>query len=141
MRIVGFDIPDEKRVEISLAYIYGVGKSNVLAILKKAGVEAGVRVKDLTSEQVKKIQVSLGELKIGGDLRAEVAANIKRYKLISSYRGLRHARNLPVRGQKTRTNARTKRGRRVTIGSIRKKVAARMGILDKEDSAKGKKKE
>lgn len=141
MRIAGFDIPEEKKVEVALTYIYGVGRSNVYEVLSKAGVKKGKRVKDLTQEDRKKIQTALNDLKIGGDLRAKVTADIKRYKLIGSYRGLRHSRGLPVRGQRTRTNARTKRGKRVTIGAIKKKVAARMGLLDKKDSEDKKKKE
>jgi len=129
MRIVGFDLPDNKKVEIAVTYIYGIGRANAVSLLKVAEVERGKRVKDLSKEEVGRIQNALGKFKIGGDLRAELIANIKRYKLISSYRGLRHAKNLPVRGQRTRTNARTKRGRKVTIGAIRKKVAERMGLI------------
>jgi len=139
MRIVGLDIPDEKKLNIALTSIYGVGRSNVYRILEKAGLDGEIRVKDLKQEQVRKIQTALAAFKIEGDLKAEVAANIKRYKIISSYRGLRHARGLPVRGQRTRTNARTKRGKRVTIGAIKKKAAARMGLLDKEEPEKTEK--
>lgn len=128
MRISGVNLPDEKRIDIALTYLYGVGRSNVSEILKKAGVEAERRTKTLTEEEQKKIQKIVEGIKIEGDLRAEIAANIKRLKEAGSYRGMRHSRSLPVRGQRTRSNARTKRGKRVTIGAIKKEVAAKMGI-------------
>ncbi|MBI2195681.1 MAG: 30S ribosomal protein S13 [Candidatus Levybacteria bacterium] len=128
MRFSGINIPDEKRVDISLAYLYGVGRSSAVGILKKADVDRAKRVKDLSEDEQKRIQKVLDERKIGGDLRAEILNNIRRLKEISSYRGTRHSKNLPVRGQRTRSNARTKRGKRVTIGAIKKEVAAKMGI-------------
>jgi small subunit ribosomal protein S13 len=128
MRIAGVNLPDEKRIDIALSYLYGVGRSNVIGILKKAGVDAARRTKTLTEEEQRKIQKILETLKIEGDLRAEISANIKRLKEIGAYRGTRHSRNLPARGQRTRSNARTKRGKRVTIGAIKKEVAAKMGI-------------
>ena len=128
MRISGINIPDEKRVDISLAYLYGVGRSNAIGILKKAEVDASKRVKDLSEDEQKRIQKVLDEHKIERDLRAEVSDNIKRLKEIGSYRGTRHSKNLPAHGQRTRSNARTKRGKRVTIGAIKKEVAAKMGI-------------
>lgn len=127
MRIVGTNIPDEKRVDISLTYIYGIGRSNVIDVLKKAKIEPERRVKDLTEEEVVRIQKVLEKIKTEGELKADLFENIKRLKEIGSYRGLRHARGLPGRGQRTRSNARTKRGKRVTIGAIRKEVAERMG--------------
>jgi len=129
MRIAGVNVPDEKKIDIALAYIYGVGRSNVLEILKKAGVEASKKTKTLSEEEQKKIQKVLENYKLEGDLRADISGNIKRLKEIGAYRGFRHTRNLPVRGQRTRSNARTKRGKRVTIGAIKKEVAAKMGIL------------
>jgi small subunit ribosomal protein S13 len=126
MRIVGVTIPDEKRVDIALSYIYGIGRKNAVAVLKKADVEAGKRAKTLTEDEVKRLTNVLETYKIEGDLKAEVAANIRRLRDIGSYRGLRHARGLPVRGQRTRSNARTKRGKRVTIGAIKKEVMAKM---------------
>lgn len=126
MRIAGVNIPDRKRIDIALTYIYGVGRSNVVEILKKTKVEAAKRVHTLTEDEQKKIQKALEEYKLEGDLRAEVAANIKRLKEIGVYRGIRHSRNLPVRGQRTRSNARTKRGKRVTIGAIKKELATKM---------------
>lgn len=129
MRIAGVNVPDEKRIDIALSYIYGVGRSNVLKILKKAGVETLKRTKTLSEEEQRKIQKVLENYKLEGDLRAEISSNIKRLKEIGAYKGFRHSRNLPVRGQRTRSNARTKRGKRVTIGAIKKEVAAKMGIL------------
>lgn len=132
MRVAGINVPDEKRVDIALTYIYGIGRNNVVGVLKKAGIEASKRVKLLSEEELKKIQKALENHKIEGDLRAEVTNNIKRLKEIGSYRGIRHSRNLPVRGQRTRSNARTKRGKRVTIGAIKKEVAQKMGFVAPE---------
>lgn len=140
MRISGVNIPDEKRIDIALTYLYGIGRSNVRDVLEKAKVAPAKRVKELLEEEQKRIQKVLEEYKIEGDLRAEVQGNIKRLKEIGSYRGARHARNLPVRGQRTRSNARTKRGKRVTIGAIKKEVAQRMGIITKETESTEKKK-
>lgn len=141
MRIAGVNIPDEKRVDVALTYLYGIGKSNVYEVLKKAQVDASKRVKTLSEDEQKRIQKILDEYKIEGDLRTEVLGNIKRLKEIGSYRGHRHSRNLPVRGQRTRSNARTKRGKRVTIGAIKKEAAAKMGLDVKEKATeeKGKK--
>ncbi len=126
MRISGVTIPDEKRVDISLTYLYGVGRSNVKGILEKAQVDATKRVKDLSEDEQKRILDVVSTIKLEGDLRAEIYANIKRLRDSGSYRGMRHARNLPARGQRTRSNARTKRGKRMTIGAIKKEVAAKM---------------
>lgn len=125
MRIVGVTIPDEKRIDISLTYIYGIGRGNVTVVLKKAGVDAARRTKDLTEEEQKRIHQAVETYKLEGDLRTEVQGNIRRLKEIGAYRGLRHTRNLPSRGQRTRSNARTKRGKRVTIGAIKKEIAAK----------------
>lgn len=138
MRIAGFTIPDEKRVDIALTYLYGVGRSNVYDVLKKANVNPAKRVKELLEEEQKRIQKVLEEYKIEGDLRVEVSNNIKRLKETGTYRGTRHAKNLPVRGQRTRSNARTKRGKRVTIGAIKKEVAVKMGIVVKEEEEEKK---
>ncbi|MCL4353200.1 30S ribosomal protein S13 [Patescibacteria group bacterium] len=132
MRIIGVNIPDEKRLDISLSYIYGIGRGNVAGVLEKAGVEGAKRVKNLSEEEQKRLQKALESYPLEGDLRVQVLSSIKRLKEIGSYRGMRHIRNLPVRGQRTRSNARTKRGKRVTIGAIKKEVAQKMGILDKE---------
>ena len=138
MRVVGVNIPEEKRVDIALTYIYGIGRSNVYRVLESAKIESSKRLKDLSEEELGRIQKALETYKIEGDLRAELASNIKRLKEIGTYRGGRHAKNLPVRGQRTRSNARTKRGKRVTIGAIKKEVAARMGLIVPE-AKKGKK--
>ena len=126
MRIAGVSIPDDKRIDIALSYIYGIGRSNAKPVLEKAQIDGAKRAKDLTEEEVKKLTQVLDKYKIEGDLRADIAANIRRLKETGSYRGTRHARNLPSRGQRTRSNARTKRGKRVTIGAIKKEVAAKM---------------
>ena len=135
MRIAGVNIPDEKRVDIALSYIYGIGRSNVIEVLEKAEVDATKRAHTLTEDEVKRITRVLDAYKIEGDLRADIAGNIRRLKEIGSYRGLRHTRGLPSRGQRTRSNARTKRGKRVTIGAIKKEVMAKMEAAQK---AKGK---
>ena len=109
-RIAGVDIPRNKRVEISLTYIFGIGKSTSNKILEKARVDKDTRVKDLTEEQVAQIRNFVEEYKVEGELRKEIRLNIKRLLDIKSYRGLRHRNGLPVRGQKTKTNARTRKG-------------------------------
>lgn len=131
MRVVGVNLPDGKRVDIALTYIYGVGRSNVVEVLKKAQIEPERRINTLSEEELARIQKVLETLKIEGDLRADIAANIKRFHEISSYKGVRHSRSLPVRGQRTRSNARTKRGKRVTIGAIKKEDAVKMGLVAK----------
>ena len=124
-RIAGIDIPKNKRVEIALAYVYGVGRPLALKILQEVGVELGLRVRDLTDVDVNKINNYISQnFKVEGDLRREIQQNIRRFIEISSYKGLRHRRNLPVRGQRTKTNARTRRGRRKTVGSARAEAPA-----------------
>lgn len=124
MRIAGVDIPNEKKIGISLSYIYGVGRNNAIVILKALNINADKRTKELSEDEADKIREYLDKnIKIEGDLRSEIAQNVKRLREIGAYRGIRHSRNLPVRGQRTRTNARTKRGRRVTVGSGRKAAA------------------
>jgi small subunit ribosomal protein S13 len=125
-RISGVNIPDEKRVEIGLTYIYGVGLTTSQKLLASTGVNPDTRVKDLTEAEVAKLREYIDKnLRVEGDLQREVATNIKRLKEINAYRGLRHKANLPVHGQRTKTNARTKRGRKVTMGSGRKKSASK----------------
>lgn len=120
-RIAGVDLPKEKRTEIALTYIYGVGKSTSQKILAQAGIDPNIRVKDLTEEDATRIRVIIDrDYRVEGDLRREVTQNIKRLQEIGSYRGLRHRRNLPVRGQRTRTNARSKRGARRTVPGRRR---------------------
>lgn len=126
-RISGVDLPDHKRIDIALTYLYGIGRSNVNVILKQSGISADKRVKTLTEEDIGKIQKSIEDnFKIEGDLRIEISENIKRLREIGSYRGIRHIKNLPVRGQRTRSNARTKRGKRKTVGALRKEIRAKL---------------
>ncbi len=116
-RIAGIDLPRDKRVEAALPYIYGIGLSSSQRILKKAGVDPGIRVKDLTEDHISRIRTIIEqEFKVEGALRTEINMNIKRLIDIGSYRGLRHRRGLPVRGQLTKTNSRTRKGPRKTIG-------------------------
>jgi small subunit ribosomal protein S13 len=129
MRIAGMNLPDEKRVDISLTYLYGVGRKNAIDILKKSKIDPAKRLKTLSEEEQKRLQDVLDTYKIEGDLRVEIQGNIKRLKEIGAYRGIRHGKNLPVRGQRTKSNARTKRGKRVTIGAIKKEMAVKMGIV------------
>lgn len=126
-RIAGVDLPEQKRVDIGLTYIFGIGRSNVGKIMKDTGIPAEKRIKDLTEEEVNKLQKSVEQFKIEGDLRQEIEQNIKRMEEIGSYKGLRHRRGLPARGQRTRSNARTKRGKRKTVGTVRKEVTAKTG--------------
>lgn len=120
-RIAGVDIPREKRVEVSLTYIYGVGRSTANRILKQAEINPDTRVKDLTEQEISRIREVLeGNYVVEGDLRRELSMNIKRLMDIGTYRGLRHRRGLPVRGQRTRTNSRTRKGPRRTVGSRKK---------------------
>ena len=121
-RIAGVDLPREKRVEIGLTYIYGIGRPTSLAILEKAGINPDTRVKDLTEDEAGKIRKIIDEeCLVDGDLRREVSLNIKRLMEIGSYRGIRHRRGLPVRGQNTKTNARTRKGPKKTVGRKKKK--------------------
>ncbi|MCR5629403.1 30S ribosomal protein S13 [Eubacterium sp.] len=120
-RISGVDLPREKRVEIGLTYIYGIGVASSKSILDKAGVNPDTRCKDLTDEEVKKIsEVIDAEHIVEGDLRRETAMNIKRLQEIGCYRGIRHRKGLPVRGQKTKTNARTRKGPKRTVANKKK---------------------
>lgn len=114
-RIAGIDLPREKRVEIGLTYIYGIGLASSQKILAKAEVNPDIRVKDLTDDQVQAIRKAMEGYKVEGDLRREVALNIKRLTEIGCYRGLRHRKGLPVRGQRTKTNARTRKGPRKLV--------------------------
>ena len=121
-RIAGVDLPREKRVEIGLTYIYGIGLSSSQKILKTAGVNPDTRVKDLTDDEVADIRKAMDGYKVEGDLRREVALNIKRLTEIGCYRGIRHRRGLPVRGQRTKTNARTRKGPRKLVSKSKKTV-------------------
>lgn len=122
-RISGVDLPREKRIEIGLTYIYGIGRARATKILAETGVDPSTRVKDLTDEEVNRIRdyvESDSENLIEGDLRREIAMNIKRLREIGCYRGIRHRKGLPVRGQKTKTNARTRKGPRKTVANKKK---------------------
>ena len=121
-RIAGVDLPREKRVEIGLTYIYGIGRTTSNKILEKAGVNPDTRVRDLTDEEVDKIRVSMEDLNVmvEGDLRRDTAMNIKRLQEIGCYRGIRHRKGLPVRGQNTKNNARTRKGPKRTVANKKK---------------------
>ena len=120
-RIAGVDIPREKRVEIGLTYVYGIGRTSSNKILAEAGINPDTRVKDLTEDEVVKIREIIDKnYKVEGDLRRETALNIKRLMEIGCYRGLRHRKNLPVRGQRTKTNARTRKGPRKLVANKKK---------------------
>lgn len=120
-RIAGVDLPREKRVEIGLTYVYGIGHSSAVRILNEAGVSLDTRVRDLTDEEVSRIRDVIDRTQtVEGDLRREIALNVKRLIEIGCYRGIRHRRGLPVRGQKTKTNARTRKGPRKTVANKKK---------------------
>ena len=125
-RISGVDIPPQKKTRFSLAYIYGVGLGNVDHILHEAGVDGDKRAKDLSADEVLRIQRVMDRTNVEGNLRRVVRENIERLKRIGSYRGSRHAKGLPARGQRTRVNARTRRGRRMTVGAMSKEMAAKL---------------
>ncbi len=132
-RIVGVDIPKEKRIEIALMYIQGIGRTSANKILKAAGISPDVRAKHLTEEDISKLSVIIQrEYRVEGDLKRAIAANIKRLIDIGSYRGYRHRRSLPVRGQRTRTNARTRKGPRKTVGVVRQKETRAAKPMGKE---------
>jgi len=135
-RISGIDIPQNKRIEIALTYIFGIGRQNVDKILKLANVDGNTRTKDLNSDEVARLQKAVDTLPTEGSLRKIITENIKRLKQINAYRGLRHAAKLPVRGQRTRHNARTKRGKRMTVGALKKDDAAK---FDSAKKTKGQK--
>ena len=120
-RIAGVDLPREKKVEIGLTYIYGIGKVTSQKILASTGVNPDTRIKDLTDEEVNNLRKAIDEFTVEGDLRREIALNIKRLRDIRCYRGIRHQKGLPVRGQKTKTNARTRKGPKRTVGRKKKK--------------------
>ena len=119
-RIAGIDLPKDKRIEIGLTYIYGIGRKSAKDILEKAGVNPDTRVKDLTDDEEQKLRDVIDEYVVEGDLRRSVALDIKRLSEIGSYRGIRHRRGLPVRGQRSKTNARTRKGPKKTIANKKK---------------------
>ena len=120
-RISGVDLPRDKRIEIGLTYIYGIGRTSATRILKEANVSPDTRVRDLTDDEVKRLSEIINETQVvEGDLRREIALNIKRLQEIGCYRGIRHRKGLPVRGQKTKTNARTRKGPKKTVANKKK---------------------
>lgn len=131
-RIFGVELPTQKRVDIGLTYIYGIGRSNVVPIIKEAGVNSATRIKDLTEEEVNKLQKAVEKYVVEGDLRREVEQNIKRLEEIGSFRGSRHRKGLPSRGQRTKSNGRTRRGKRKTVGTIRKEVEVAAKPVEKK---------
>ena len=132
-RIAGVDLPNEKRLDIALTYLYGVGRANVRGILTKANLDPSRRMKTLTDDEVGKLtKIIEKEMIVEGDLRRTIGDNVKRLVEIKSYRGMRHSRRLPVRGQRTRTNARTKRGKRMTVGALKKEDRAKVEVTTTE---------
>ncbi len=127
VRLLGIVIPDNKRIEYGLTFLYGIGLSSAAKILKQVGIDRNKKASQLTEDEWKKIIMIIEKnYKIEGDLREEINENIKRLKEINCYRGIRHSKNLPVRGQRTRSNARTKRGKRKTVGALKKEVWAKI---------------
>ena len=126
-RIIGVDIPGNKRVEYALRYIYGIGPAKALEIIEKTGIDRNLKASDLTPDQISQItKILQDDILVEGDLRRTIAADIRRLQQINCYRGIRHRRSLPVRGQRTKTNARTRKGKKVTIGAIRDKTQRRL---------------
>jgi len=125
-RIAGIDVPNEKRIDIALTYIFGIGDHVAKEILKKAKVDANIRTKNLTADELKNIQAVIETMPTEGELRKIVHQNIDTLKHIQAYRGIRHSMGLPVNGQRTRTNARTRKGKRKTIGAISKEAATKV---------------
>lgn len=126
LRLVGVDLPENKRIVVALTYVYGIGPKVAATLLERTKINPDTRAKDVGAEGVAKLQKALEEFKVEGDLRKDVRENIQRLKRIGSFRGSRHAAGLPSRGQRTRTNARTLRGKRKTIGAMKKEDAAKV---------------
>lgn len=127
VRLFGLMMPDEKRIDYAITLLYGIGWSNGTKILKQIGIDKNKKVKELTEEEIKLLTVTIEKtFKVEGDLKESINENIKRLRDIGSYRGIRHVRGLPVHGQRTRSNARTKRGKRKTVGALRKEVWAKL---------------
>lgn len=133
-RISGIDLPANKKILFALPYIFGVGRTLSAKVLAETKIDPDKRVKDLLEAEVSKIQKAVDEIIVEGDLRRNIQQNIRRLEEIGTYRGLRHRKNLPARGQRTRSNARTKRGKRLTVGAIKKEVAAKMEVAAKKDA-------
>ena len=126
-RIAGVDLPRDKKVEFSLCYIYGIGRTSAQKVLAESGVDGNIRVKDLTEDQVSAIRGAVGDMKVEGEMRTENTMNIKRLMDIGSYKGYRHRRGLPVNGQRTKTNARTRKGKKRTVGLGKKTAVGQKG--------------
>jgi small subunit ribosomal protein S13 len=122
-RLIGVEVPDQKKIGIALRYIYGIGPTTALEVCEKAGVDPNIRARDLNDEQLSHLSTALQGYRMEGDLRREIQQNIKRLMGINCYRGMRHKKGLPVRGQRTSTNARTRKGPRKTVGVVRSKEA------------------
>jgi len=137
-RIVGVNIPEKEKIDLALTRIYGIGQSSVSVILAKTKIKADKRAGQLNDNEITSLNRIISGMKVEGSLKEEISKNIERLKKIGSYRGKRHLANLPVRGQRTRTNARTKRGKRVTIGALKKEAYAKMGGTDKKTEKKEK---
>lgn len=135
-RIAGIDLNNEKRIDIALTRLFGIGRKNVVPVLATAQVDPAKKVKDLNDDEINRVQKAVDSIKVEGDLRSDVHTNITTLKQIGSYRGQRHSHNLPSRGQRTKSNARTKRGKRSTIGAIRKELAEKMTAAANKDAAK-----
>jgi len=131
MRIAGVQIPDNERIEIALTRVYGIGRSNVARLIKLAKLKPDRRAKDLTKKEVAQVIAALGEFRTEGDLRKEIRENIERLRAIRAYRGIRHILGLPVRGQRTRVNARTRKGRKKTVGALSKEAWAKIEAQQK----------
>lgn len=131
-RISGVDLPENKRTEVALTYLFGIGRHNVKEIIKTAQVDPDKRAKALTAQEIARIMKVMERFNVEGTLRQQIRENVERLKRISSYRGLRHIAGLPTRGQRTRVNARTKRGRRMTVGAMKKEELAKIEAQNKE---------
>jgi small subunit ribosomal protein S13 len=134
-RLSGIDLPDNKRTEIALTYLFGIGRSNVQDVLKLSNVDPDKRAKDLSAQEIARLQHVLERYNLEGNLRKQIHENIQRLKRIGSYRGMRHTANLPSRGQRTRVNGRTKRGKRMTVGALKKEEATRLEAAKTEKAA------
>ena len=139
MRISGIEIPDHERAEIGLTRFFGIGKTNVIEVAKKSKIDLNTRIRDLTRDQVSDLMKVLEDYTIEGDLRKEIRENIDRLKAIRSYRGIRHIVSLPVHGQRTKTNSRTRKGKKKTVGSLTKEAWAKMEAAQKQKAGVTKK--
>jgi len=139
MRIVGVEIPDNERAEIGLTRFFGIGRTNVKELAKKANIDLNTRIKDLSRDDISNLMKALETFKVEGDLKKEIRENIDRLKAIKSYRGIRHIVSLPVRGQRTKTNSRTRKGKKKTVGSLTKEAWAKIETQQKAASTSSNK--